>query len=170
MRIPLFVGTLLLLPALLATRSAPAAKPGDSVTLRRGPCFGNCPIYEVTLRSDGRATYRGGDYAPRSGEYEGSVDPAAVEMLLDRLDDVDFWQMRPDRQLQVQDLPEMVLTAERANRRRHRVHTNLPPRELEPIQAAIDSVANQVDWRPIQEQRRRGAAAASPGAPEPSGR
>jgi hypothetical protein len=161
MRKSLMVGALLILPALVGGRVAPEPRPHDAITLRRGPCFGNCPIYELTLRGDGTASYDGGDYAPRNGRYEGRVDPAAVESLLDLLEEVDFWRMEPDRQLRVQDLPEIILTAERANRGRHRVHTNLPPRELEPVQVAIDSVANLIEWRPRQEPRRRGVAVAA---------
>jgi hypothetical protein len=141
----------LLLPALLAG----AARPGDRVSLRRGPCFGNCPVYEVVLRGDGSASYAGGAYAPREGHFEGRVDPAAVDALIARLDEAGFWQMEADRQVAVQDLPRVSLTAERRGRR-HSVHTNLPPRELESIQAAIDSVAASVDWVP--EQARRGRA------------
>jgi hypothetical protein len=143
----------LLLPALLA--GAPG--PRDTVSLRRGPCFGNCPVYEVVLRGDGSATYEGGAYAPREGHYEGRVDPAEIDALLERLDEVDFWGMEGDRQLRVQDLPQVVITAERRGRR-HRVHTNLPPRELEPIQAAIDSLSASIEWIPEQPRRNRPVA------------
>jgi hypothetical protein len=146
---------LLLLPLLLA--SGPGPDSHDSVSLKRGPCFGNCPVYEVELRGDGTATYDGADYAPREGRYVGRVDPAAVAALLDQLSEVDFWRMETDRQIRVQDLPQVVITAERRGRR-HRVHTNLPPRELEPIQAAIDSVASEIDWVPEQRERTRPVA------------
>lgn len=142
--------TLLLVPALLGARPAEP----DWVSMRRGPCFGNCPIYEVTLRADGSATYLGGDYAPRTGRHEGKVDPAAVRALLRRLDDAGFWEMPVDRQLRVMDLPEVVLRAEHEGRT-HRVHTNLAPRELERIQAAVDSLAETVDWQPERRERTR---------------
>lgn len=141
------LATLLLVPALLAGRPVQEA---DWVSLSRGPCFGNCPIYEVVLRADGSASYTGGDYAPRTGEYVGRVDPGAVERLLDRLHEVGFWEMKLDRQLRVMDLPEAVLRA-RDGDRRHRVHSNLTPRELEPIHAAIDSIAGEIDWTPARE-------------------
>jgi len=37
-------------------------KPGDQrdlITLERGPCFGTCPIYKVTVASDGNSDFRG---------------------------------------------------------------------------------------------------------------
>jgi hypothetical protein len=154
MRTSIRLASLLLFVPLIAAR---AADDGDSVTLRRGPCFGNCPIYEVVLRGDGTARYDGGDYAPRQGRWEGRVDPEAVQALLAQLQEVDFWRMEPDRQIRVQDLPQVVITAERRGRR-HRVHTNLPPRELEPIQAAIDSVAAEIEWHAEQPERRRPVA------------
>lgn len=148
-----FAALLALAPLMAAARPA---GPNDWVSLSRGPCFGNCPIYEVRLQADGTAQYTGGDYAPRQGRYEGRVDPEVVEALIDRLREVGFWRMAVDRQIRVQDAPEATLTAERRGDR-HRVHTNLGSPDLTPILAAIDSVADQVDWRPVQERGRRSA-------------
>jgi len=146
-----------LLLALIPTlATAPVPAPGDWISLRRGPCFGNCPIYEVRLQADGTAEYTGGDYAPRQGRFEGRVEPEVVEDLLERLRAVGFWRMELDRQLRVMDAPEAVLSAERRGDR-HQVHTNLGAADLTPILAAIDSVADRVDWRPVQERTRRTA-------------
>src|SRR5262245_17588439 len=40
------------------------------ITLERGICFGQCPVYRVTLRKDGPATYIGDLYVPLIGTYE----------------------------------------------------------------------------------------------------
>ncbi len=42
------------------------------LTLERGPCLGTCPIYRITLRSDGTGTYVGWNHAERIGVYSGS--------------------------------------------------------------------------------------------------
>lgn len=44
-----------------------------SVSLRQGACFGTCPVYTITVQPDGAAAYRGRNYAPRKGEFAGSV-------------------------------------------------------------------------------------------------
>lgn len=137
--------------------AAGSGAPEDWVELRRGPCFGNCPVYEVTLRADGTATYRGGDFAPRQGQWGGTVDPQRVERLLARLDSAGFWSMPRDRQLRIIDLPQTVLRA-RAGGREHAVHTNLTPEELAPLHAAIDSVADGVVWRRPAAERPRTVA------------
>jgi hypothetical protein len=45
-----------------------------SVTLRRGPCFGRCPVYDVTLAADGVATWSGERFVDRVGRFQGQVD------------------------------------------------------------------------------------------------
>jgi Domain of unknown function (DUF6438) len=45
-----------------------------SITLRRGPCFGTCPMYEVTLAADGAATWYGERFVDRLGRHQGQVD------------------------------------------------------------------------------------------------
>lgn len=44
------------------------------ITLRRGPCSGACPMYEVTLAADGAATWDGERFVDRLGRYQGQVD------------------------------------------------------------------------------------------------
>ena len=64
-----------------ATLAAPAAaKPArqaasESITYRTGPCMGGCPIYNVTVRSDGSATFEGVNFTAVRGRHDFRVTP-----------------------------------------------------------------------------------------------
>ena len=63
-----------------------ARLPYDSISLRRDPCFGTCPMYEVTLYRNGRARYKGLRFVDRIGTWRGEVtiqDYARLSYLLD---------------------------------------------------------------------------------------
>ena len=62
---------LLAAAALTAPAAAqPARDAPKSITYRSGACFGRCPIYEVTVRSDGRATFNGINFTTVRGTRE----------------------------------------------------------------------------------------------------
>lgn len=58
---------------LAATTAMPAAaRPlsqavSESITYQAGPCFGGCPIYNVTVRSDGTGTFEGVNFTTVRG-------------------------------------------------------------------------------------------------------
>jgi len=63
------------------TRSAPTPKPKpipveiDSITYETGPCFGACPVYSVTVRSDGSGVFTGKRFTEVSGERAFKLSP-----------------------------------------------------------------------------------------------
>jgi hypothetical protein len=62
---------------------------GDVViTMDKGACYGKCPVFKLTLKGDGSVSFDGGEYT--SGKHEGKVDPAAVEVLINDANAVNF--------------------------------------------------------------------------------
>jgi hypothetical protein len=71
--------TALLLAALAiavpaTARSVHPAAP-ESITYRTGPCMGGCPIYTVTVRSDGTGTFEGVNFTTVRGTRNFRVTP-----------------------------------------------------------------------------------------------
>ncbi|MBV8686345.1 MAG: hypothetical protein JOZ90_05145 [Alphaproteobacteria bacterium] len=58
--------TLLLAAAALAATPA-GAKPVESLSFETGPCFGACPVYKVTVRSDGTGVFEGRRFTSVTG-------------------------------------------------------------------------------------------------------
>lgn len=82
-----------------------------SITLRRGPCFGACPIYEVTLAADGAATWYGERFADRLGRHQGQVDVHDFGRLARFMLRAGFLDWEPEYLGSVTDLPDYLLTA-----------------------------------------------------------
>ncbi len=60
-----------------APATAAPARPAapESITYRTGPCMGGCPIYTVTVRSDGSATFEGVNFTTVRGRRDFRVTP-----------------------------------------------------------------------------------------------
>lgn len=48
---------------------------GESIRYEAGPCFGACPIYSVTVRSDGTGTFEGVNFTAVRATREFRVSP-----------------------------------------------------------------------------------------------
>ncbi len=79
---------LLILAALGA--SPAAAQPArhgapESISYQTGACFGTCPIYIVTVRSDGTGTFEGVNFTAVRGRRDFRVSPAQYRAFVAHL-------------------------------------------------------------------------------------
>ena len=56
------------------------------ITLQRGPCFGTCPVYSVTLDSSGAVLFEGRRFVADTGISTGSVPRPRIDSLVAELD------------------------------------------------------------------------------------
>jgi hypothetical protein len=56
------------------------------VTMERGPCYGTCPVYRVSLGGDGVVTFVGTRFVSRVGADTSRVAPDQVGRLVDSLE------------------------------------------------------------------------------------
>jgi hypothetical protein len=119
-----------------------------SVTLQRGPCFGMCPVYEVTLAADGTATWSGERFVDRVGSYQGQVDLNDYGRLVRFIQRAGFsgWDAEYVA-ADVTDLPNYYLTAEAGGRAKTvRQYGMDQPPDFWVIAALVDRLAEAVAW------------------------
>jgi hypothetical protein len=119
----------------------------SSITLRRGPCFGTCPVYEVTLRSDGLATWDGERFVQRVGRYTGEIGLEEYGRLARFVHRAGFFRWEDEYVTNVADLPDYFLTGgvSRAFKTVRQNGTDEPP-DFWVIATLVDALAATVHW------------------------
>jgi Domain of unknown function (DUF6438) len=119
---------------------------------RSGDCGGPCPIYSVTLRKDGTASYVGYENVIRPGRHHGKIDSYYFFRLAWLLDSQGFFQMKneyPEDGTVIADASEANVGATRDGRKKDVwEYTGEGPIELWGIEMAIDAVVNEIQWEP----------------------
>ncbi|TNE60810.1 MAG: hypothetical protein EP335_17375 [Alphaproteobacteria bacterium] len=67
----------------LATPPAHDPTGMDYIALKKGPCFGACPVFDITLRGDGRVEFYGRRFTKVSGQ---KLDQQSTGRFLEALD------------------------------------------------------------------------------------
>jgi hypothetical protein len=78
------VGAAALALSACATMPRGGALP-ESISYETGPCFGACPVYVVTVRSDGSGMFEGKRFTAVSGQRSFRVTPDQFRAFADRL-------------------------------------------------------------------------------------
>src|SRR5580698_6782796 len=72
-----------------------AQNPADQtlITLERTSCYGECPVYKLTLRGDGSIMYKGYKFVRVRGKQKTKIKPSEVESLLQEFRKLDYFAL-----------------------------------------------------------------------------
>lgn len=144
--------------ALVACGAGTVETPGDetaaeveTITLERQPCFGFCPVYTLTIHSDGQVAYDGLNHVEVAGPQTDTIDPAAVQQLGEAMIAAGYldWEdayMNQD----VTDMPYVItsltLTDGTTQRIEHYYGDHSAPEALTEVESMIDETAGVAQW------------------------
>jgi hypothetical protein len=67
-----------------------------SIEVSEGPCFGQCPIYDVILTPDDRYLLNGERFTRINGLTEGRLEAGSYARMVDLLEEADFFGLPSD--------------------------------------------------------------------------
>ena len=120
------------------------------VGLQRTPCFGRCPVYELSVLNTGEATLKVGRFCDQAfgrslaqGMHRAQVDVGMWRMVADLASDMGFdtLQSRYDDPM-VMDLPANIITIDG-----HTVYNRYGGPDLNDLYTRIERLAGAADWQ-----------------------
>lgn len=63
-------------------------------TMRKSPCFGDCPVYEVTIDKDGNVVFNGKDYTLFKGKEEFKLTDKEFNTLKSKIESSNFNKLK----------------------------------------------------------------------------
>jgi Domain of unknown function (DUF6438) len=133
-----------------------AADSAVRITLERGPCFGTCPIYTVTLDGSGAVRFEGRRFVADTGVSTGTVPRARIDSLVAELEAGGYFGFadryiagEPACERYATDLPSATTEVRAGGRYKRVVHDHGcmdAPERLTSLEARIDQVAGVARW------------------------
>lgn len=149
MNISVTIG-LLLIGILIVGGYASAVGSESSIILERGICNGYCPVYSVTLFSNGTVLYKGEEFVKEMGIRHGSINESAYSTLLDRFRKEGFFQMNDSyTAYMITDLPSAFLTVQIGDQEKRVDHYHgdtTAPDILDTLEDAVDMSGGVTRW------------------------
>ena len=139
-----------------AGRASPSAQATLRITLERGPCYGRCPVYQVTLMGDRTIAYEGIRFVVHEGPVTDRIPVERVEELTRAFGDAGFSALE-DRYVSgvpacgrhATDLPVVVTSLTRGSDTKRVEHDHGclgAPRELAALEDRMDEVTRSWRW------------------------
>ena len=134
------MSVLFLIAALFAVQQT--ATDRIEITIKRTPCFGTCPDYDVTMRGDGTVTYEGRSHVRIPGEHTWKVDPAAVRALAREMQEAGYFELQDEYTAHVTDLPTTYTSLTIGPRTKTVKNYFKAPEKLRDLENRIDMVSD----------------------------
>ncbi len=81
------------------------------ISLKKTPCFGKCPVFEIQLFSDGKVNYKGDRFVEKIGLYEAQITAQEALDLVEEIKKMGFFEMEkeyPKDGRKITDLPSTI--------------------------------------------------------------
>lgn len=129
----------------------PRTEPRLFASLKRTPCYGRCPVYEVQFYSNGQALYKGEQNVPLNGIYLGNVPDSTIQQILEKAMNIGFFSLSdfyPEKGEPIADLPQSITYLNDGRQEKTIVNNHLAPVELIRFERFLDSLTNAIQWQP----------------------
>lgn len=124
---------------------------GDSLfaSIKKGYCFGKCPVYEMHIYNTGFIMYQGTANVELLGTHTGWATKEQLQVLLDKASEIGYFQMADEYDNPgVTDLPEtttsLVMNGARKTVRRRYGY----PSTIVAFEKTFETLINQIKWSP----------------------
>ena len=129
------------------------------IKLQRGPCFGTCPIYKLTIKGNGDVTFEGGKYVKNAGEVHDKISREKIDLLLHEFKAVDYFSLKDNyTKVGVTDLPYVFTSITINGKSKEIAHyhgDSSAPKALSDLENKIDEIVGTDKWIGTVEERRR---------------
>lgn len=141
------------------------AKPGSQavphdtlITLERTGCYGMCPIYKVSISSDGTVVFEGNRFVKNIGTARSKISQGQISELLIMFEKINYFELsnqyaQPEDGCKewLTDHPSAITTITTSGKSKSVTHyygcRGLEVlKELEKLEQAIDNAVNSAQW------------------------
>jgi len=135
--------------------AVPEAVPADFlVSFERGPCFGTCPAYILTVFADGSVAYNGVNFVLAEGNRETTLSPEQLAQLHRAVVQADFFDLDDRYEVAATDLPSILTTVSMNGQTKTIYHyglgcgsdLDLAPPGLCQVEALLEGIAESNGW------------------------
>lgn len=120
------------------------------IKLQRGPCFGPCPIYKVTIYGNGTVIYIGKEFVKTKGKHKINIGDGKIRELISEFEKIHYFQLKGSYEDEEVSCSSTTITSIAINGKtktiRHYHGDSSAPEKLTYLEDKIDEIINSNQW------------------------
>jgi len=129
-------------------KAAEATRAVDTLylTIRKTPCYGQCPIYAADIYNSGYVVYEGKRFVENVGSYTGRLSPDALKSIRHLARTVDYFRFENEYDSPVTDFPTTYTTMHFNGQQKTIMNRVGGPDELREFENHVQKVLDGITW------------------------
>ncbi len=116
------------------------------VEMEKGPCFGDCPMFTLTVYANGLVQYRGEEYTDKEGTHLKTISQNDLRKLIKAFRDTNFFGFENAYPSNIPDRQTVTITFYDDNQVKTVAGKDNRPEQLLALQQLLDEIAESEDW------------------------
>ncbi|NBC07750.1 MAG: hypothetical protein GVY26_11215 [Bacteroidetes bacterium] len=129
-----------------STANADLSRLDPIIEMSKGPCYGRCPVFTLTVYENGIASYEGERYTDRLGTYVKKLEKGQMERLLGEFKRANVWQFRDSYRGRIPDMQSVTITYREDNKKKTITGKEIRPNAVKWLETQLDQVAQSEGW------------------------
>ncbi len=119
------------------------------ITYQRTPCFGMCPVFNLTISKSGKAIFEGKNFTDKMGFYQSQWDKAALQRMTFVADSIQYFafEKKYDNN-KVTDLPTTTTSILKNGISFSVANRYKGPKSLQIFYKELDAMIERANWKP----------------------
>lgn len=126
--------------------SASLSKLTPVISMSKGPCYGRCPVFTLTVYDNGIASYKGEMHTERLGTYVRKLEKGEMEKLLSEFKRANLWQYRDTYRGHIPDMQSVSITYHENGRQKTVAGKEIRPNAVKWLETQLDQLALTDGW------------------------
>lgn len=141
-----------LIPVLLMMASCATTKKMNNiekVDFRTSPCFGTCPVFNMSIDKDGVAVFDAKRFNDVTGEHKGTIKKEQLDSLFTMINKAEIMSLEDKYTVQITDMPGYLLSVKFTDGQTKTISDYGPsgPEPLKKIYNFIESLRGSQEWK-----------------------
>ena len=117
------------------------------IEMTKGPCYGRCPVFTLTVYDKGIVSYKGERYTDRLGTYVKKLEKEEMERLLREFKNANLWQYKDAYRGRIPDMQSVSISYYDGSRKKTVTGKEIRPNSVKWLESLLDQVAqSQTGW------------------------
>jgi len=116
------------------------------IEMSKGPCYGRCPVFTLTVYENGIASYEGERYTDRLGTYVKKLEKGEMQRLLGEFKRANIWQFRDSYRGRIPDMQSVTITYREGGKKKSVTGKEIRPNAIKWLETQLDRIAQSEGW------------------------
>lgn len=116
------------------------------IEMFKGPCFGSCPVYKLTVYEGGVVAYEGQRFTNRVGLHTKLLDQNTYRQLIQEFESSNFWNFQNAYKAQIPDLSTVTITYYKDDKVKSVKGKDGRPAKILDLEERLTEIADSGGW------------------------